>query len=171
MGKYVRGLCRAERTDPETFGRAFSGACGRLFGFLWRPCPAAGESFSAPPDGPYPSGYRSQGAVCQQRFYQANQGASARRKRWHSVHVICAYQKSQFSLSIPVAAELGRLMGQSLHPAHGSLGLLSADSPWHSSDHQGRSSHLGQLTFPSASGLVGCNPGEGRKMEHQSPII
>src|SRR5205085_11045591 len=94
------------------------------------------------PRDPHAPGLRAQGALRQRRLHDAHRAALARRERRRAADALPPRRDAGVPLPLPLAGELGGLLGQPLRAAPRDVGLLPAAPPRASRDDQGRHARL-----------------------------
>src|SRR3546814_396885 len=73
-------------------------------------------------------GDAAQGGLRQQLLHDPHPGAEQKRERRGAEDALRACRGPDVPVPLPLAEELGRLLGQSLRPASGDVGLFPADA-------------------------------------------
>ena len=101
------------------------------------------------PGRPHPPRLRPQGAVRQRRVHHAHRAAQAAGERRAAAVPLPPRRDAGVPLPLPLAGELGRVLGQPLRAAPRDVGLLPAAPPRPPRDDQGRQAVLSRLVAPS----------------------
>ena len=95
---------------------------------------------------PHPSGDRQEGALRQSRLHAAHHRHSARRERRDPRLSLPARGEPAVPVPLPLDRERDRVLGQSLRPAPGDVGLLAAHALGHAGDDPGRAAGVTAAT-------------------------